>query len=415
MAPTSAPGRRLPIRFTPGRGDFIAENREQHMQTETSSNGRARSHEQGLGVAVVGLEFGKEFAPIYRDHPSVSHVAIADLRPSLREAAAERFGIDSVHESLDAVLGDPTIDAVHILSGLADHAEHVITALDAGKHVACTVPMALTFDDIQRIIDAQARSGKVYMMMETAVYTREYLFAEELLRSGSMGEIGYARGTHFQDMTDWPPYWTGLPPMFYATHAVSPILRVLDARASTVQAIGGGRLRPENRGEYGNPFAVESALVQLEGRDTVVEITRSLFQLARSYTESFSIYGDRQGFEWPQDESESPLLYTMGAETTGRGRTITAERIEAPDRADLLPEPIRRYTRQFTDSGHRSFVQGGGHGGSHPHLVNEFVSSIVEERAPVIDQARAANWTATGIAAHESAMAGGAPVDVPKF
>jgi predicted dehydrogenase len=377
----------------------------------TTPHGRA-----GLGVAVVGLEFGKEFVPIYRDHPSVDSVAIAEPRQSVREAAAEAFGIERVYDSLDDVLGDPSIDAVHIVTGLPDHAAHVVAALDAGKHVACTVPMALTFDDIQRIVDAQARSGANYMMMETAVFTREYLYAEKLVRSGSLGEIGYARGTHFQDMTEWPSYWKGLPPMFYATHAVAPILQLLDTRASTVQAIGGGRLAPENQGTYDNVFPIESALVQVEGRSTAVEVTRSLFQIARPYTESFSIYGDRQGFEWPQREgAEPPLLYTMGDVSSGRGRPIKVERVDVPDRADLLPEPIRRYTRRFADEGHRSFLQGGGHGGSHPHLVHEFISSIVEGRPPAVDHQRAANWTATGLAAHASAVAGGGPVAIPGF
>ena len=55
------------------------------------------------------------------------------------------------------------------------------------------------------------------------------------------------------------------------------------------------------------------------------------------------------------------------------------------------------------------------HGGSHPHLVHEFVSSIVDERPSAIDASTAAAWTAPGICAHESAMRGGASVNVPDF
>ena len=105
------------------------------------------------------------------------------------------------------------------------------------------------------------------------------------------------------------------------------------------------------------------------------------------------------------------------ATAAGRGRPVTATRVEVPDRADLLPEPIRKYTRQFTlaGAGHRSFVQGGGHGGSHPHLVHEFVSSVLAGRPPFVDDLTAANWTATGIAAHESALRGGERVVIPDF
>ena len=102
----------------------------------------------------------------------------------------------------------------------------------------------------------------------------------------------------------------------------------------------------------------------------------------------------------------------------GRGRPTTAERPTPPDRTDLLPPSITRYTTRFVYSAehsHLSFEQGGGHHGSHPHLVHEFVRSIVEGRKPAIDAVTAANWTAPGICAHESAMRGGAEVEVPSF
>jgi hypothetical protein len=89
-----------------------------------------------------------------------------------------------------------------------------------------------------------------------------------------------------------------------------------------------------------------------------------------------------------------------------------------PDNADHLPESIRRYTRRFVygeDADHMSFKQGGGHHGSHPHLVHEFVRAIVEDRPAAVDAVTAANWTAPGICAHESAMKGGAEVTVPRF
>ena len=62
-----------------------------------------------------------------------------------------------------------------------------------------------------------------------------------------------------------------------------------------------------------------------------------------------------------------------------------------------------------------SIIQGGGHHGSHPHMVHEFIRSIVEEREPWINAVTSANWTAPGICAHESAMADGAEVVVPSF
>ena len=93
------------------------------------------------------------------------------------------------------------------------------------------------------------------------------------------------------------------------------------------------------------------------------------------------------------------------------------ERVKVPDFADLLPEGIRRFTTKGVydaeETQHLSFLQGSGHGGSHPHLAHEFISSIVEERSPLPDAATSANWTMTGICAHISAMKGGERIKIP--
>jgi hypothetical protein len=86
-----------------------------------------------------------------------------------------------------------------------------------------------------------------------------------------------------------------------------------------------------------------------------------------------------------------------------------------PDFAHLLPEPIRRFTRSIVDAEHLSFLQGSGHGGSHPHLVNEFVRAVLDDRDPRPNATTSANWTCVGILAHESALAGGEIRHLPEF
>ena len=88
-----------------------------------------------------------------------------------------------------------------------------------------------------------------------------------------------------------------------------------------------------------------------------------------------------------------------------------------PDYAHLLPEEIRHFTlpQEIQDAEHLSFIQGGGHGGSHPHLANEFLSALREDRDPRPNAVTSANWTCVGICAHESAMKGGEIVRLPDF
>jgi predicted dehydrogenase len=371
-----------------------------------------------LHVAVVGLGFGAEFVPIYLHHPHVGRVTICDANPAKLQEVGDKFQTPDRCASVTEIIDSGDIDAVHLVSPIPVHAQQTIAVLEAGKHCACTVPMATSIPDLQAIIAAQRAARRNYMMMETAVYTREFLYVQDLLAQGDFGRIQLVRGAHYQDMENWPPYWLGLPPMHYATHAISPLLALTATRATSVHCFGSGRMRPELHHQYGNPFPIETAIFRLAGSDIAAEVTRSLFHTARAYTESFSVYGENLTFEWQQIESDEPVLFRMGPLSPKRGRAITAERVTPPDRADLLPKEIARFTRRGVydaSTPHLSFLQGGGHGGSHPHLVHEFISSIVEGREPRINAVTAANWTAPGICAHQSGMQGGREVSVPGF
>lgn len=357
-----------------------------------------------IRIAVVGLRFGAAFVPIYQKHPDVAHVAICDLDERQRNEVGERHGITDRFARLEEILGDDSFDAVHLVTPVSEHARQTLAVLKAGKHCACAVPMAPRMDDLRAIVDAQRRTGKNYMMMETAVYTREFLYAKRLRDEGALGTLTFLRGAHIQDLEGLPPYWQGYPPMHYITHALSPLLALADTRAAKVCCFGSGALPLEARGGYDNPFPLETGLFRLANSDLAAEVTMSFFQTARPYVESFSVYGDRAGFEWPQQEHEDALLYRFEERSPNRrGRPVSAERIRAPYRPDLLPESIAAFTEK------------GGHGGSHPHLVHEFLRSIVEKRAPAVDAETAANWTAAGLMAHVSALADGAPQEIPDF
>ncbi len=361
-----------------------------------------------LRIAIVGLGFGKEFIPIYQHHPNTEMYAICQRNAESLREVGELYGIEKRYTDFAKLIQDPAVDAVHINSPIHLHASQSIAALRAGKHVACTVPAATTIEECREIVKAAKESGKNYMMMETAVYTREFLFVREMKNSGRLGRVQFMRGCHQQEMAGWPGYWEGLPPMHYATHAVSPCLALVKGEADHVSCYGSGRIAENLVSKYGSPFAVESALFKVRGQELSFEVTRSLFETARQYIESFDVYGDKQTFEWTRIEHEQPIVHTGE----------TPARVPVPDFAHLLPQAIQRFTTKGVyDAGnaHLSFTQGGGHGGSHPHLVNEFVSSIVEKRASFPDVYQSTNWTCAGICAHESAMKGGEMVKLPVF
>ena len=367
-----------------------------------------------LNVAIIGLGFGSEFIPIYQRHPKANMYAICQRTKERLDQIGDGFGVDVRYTDYDEVLADPKVDFVHINTPIPDHAPMSIAALKAGKHVMCTVPMATTVDECRRIVDLVRETGLTYMMAETVVYSREFLFVKEMVERGDLGRVQFLKASHQQEMDGWPDYWPGLPPMHYATHCVGPVAGLLRLEAETVSCFGSGRIRDELIENYGSPFAVESCHIRFRDSDLAAQVYRSLFDTARQYRESFEVYGSKKGFEWPLIEGEEPVLHTAK-----RPEPEIPERVTVPDYAHLLPEPIRMFTTKgvydMDEHQHLSFTQGGGHGGSHPHLAHEFLSALDEGRDPFPNAVQSANWTCTGILAHESAMAGGELTPLPDF
>jgi len=198
--------------------------------------------------------------------------------------------------------------------------------------------------------------------------------------------------------------------MHYATHVVSPVLGLVDGLAEYVSCFGSGRIDERLAEKSGNRYAVESCHIKIEGQDLAAHIWRFLFNTARQYRESFDVYGTKKSFEWALVEGEPHVIHTAKLP-----EPEIPSRVNVPDYADRLPEPIRKFTQTIQDAEHLSFVQGGGHGGSHPHLVHEFVSALVEDRAPWPNAVTSANWTCVGICAHQSTEQGGAIIHLPEF
>lgn len=363
-----------------------------------------------VNVAMVGLGFGAEFIPIYQRHPNANVVAICRRNEKDLNEVGDRFGIAKRYQEFDKVLEDPEVDFVHINSPIPDHAWMSMRALQAGKHVMCTVPMATTIEDCDKICQLVADTGKKYMMAETVVYSREFLFIKDLYQRGELGKIQYMSASHPQDMDGWPEYWERMIPMHYATHVVSPVLGLVNGRAEYVSCFGSGAIRDDLAHKSGNRFAVETCHIKIKDSDISAHIWRFLFDTARQYRESFDVYGTKKSFEWSLVEGKKHILHTAKLPE----HEIASE-VEVPDFAHLLPEPIRQFTQSIQDADHLSFIQGGGHGGSHPHLVHEFVSSLVDNREPWPNAVTSANWTCVGLCAHESAMAGGQVVKLPAF
>ena len=365
-----------------------------------------------FNIAVVGLGFGAEFIPIHQAHPNGNVVAVCRRNEVELNKVADALDVPKRYTDYDELLKDPEIDAVHINSPIPDHAPQSLKALRAGKHVMCTVPMATTIAECEEICKTVEETGLKYMMAETVVYSREYLFIKEMYEKGELGDVQHLAASHPQDMDGWPDYWEKMIPMHSATHVVSPCLGLVNGLAEYVSCFGSGKVRDDIAEKSGNSFAVESCHIKVQDSDLTAHIWRCLYDVSRQYRESFDVYGTKKSFEWTLIENEPHVIHTAK-----KPEPEIPEKVEVPDYAHLLPEPIQKFTlpAEIHDAEHLSFIQGGGHGGSHPHLVNEFVNALLDNRDPRPNAVTSANWTCVGICAHESATKGGAIVQLPEF
>ncbi|MEO9479606.1 MAG: Gfo/Idh/MocA family oxidoreductase [Maribacter dokdonensis] len=367
-----------------------------------------------IKIAIIGLGFGAEFIPIYKKHPNAELVALCQRNDKKLQQIADVFNIEKRYTSYEELLKDPDIDAVHINTPIPLHGQQSIQALRAGKHVACTVPMATTVDECRQIVALIQETGLTYMMMETVVYAREFLFMKELYENGNLGKIQFLKASHQQDMDGWPNYWPGLPPMHYATHCVGPVLGLTQNEAEYISCFGSGTIRDELIKEYNSPFAVETTHIKFRNSDLSAQVYRSLFDVARQYRESFEVYGSKKSVEWPLIEGKPLVMHTAK-----KPEQEIPEEVVCPDFAKFLPKEIQSFTTHGVydedDNQHLSFTQGAGHGGSHPHLVHAFVNGLLNDTTPYPNAKQSANITCVGILSHESALKGGEIIKLPDF
>ena len=327
-----------------------------HARPDTTVSGEGGIMEKAR-VGLIGLGFGSEFIPIYQAHPKTEVAAICQRTKSRVDEVGERFGIATRYTDFREVLTDPNVDFVHINSPIPDHAPQTIAALKAGKHVMCTVPMATRLDEAKEIVGLVRDTGLKYMMAETVVYSREYLFIKELYDKGELGKIQYLEASHPQDMDGWPDYWKDMVPMHYATHVVSPLMAMVNGMAEYVSCFGSGTINEECARRSGSKFAVESCHIKI--RDFGCCGPHLAFPLGHGETVSreLDVYGSKKSFEWQLITGENPVS------TRRRGPSRRLPNASMFPTTLIFSRADSQVHAGVADQDHLSFIQGGGHGG----------------------------------------------------
>lgn len=350
-----------------------------------ASEGWKPVSDRKLRVGIIGhgvCQFGAAFG--FQDHPNVEIVAVSDLLPERCAAMAKACRCSKTYPSLEELVKDDRIEAVFIATDAPSHARHCIEALKRGKHVATAVPAVFgSLEEAHQVHEAVRKSGLKYMMFETSCFHEDLHAMRQVYQSGGFGKLVYSEGEYYHYMEEpidsYKGWRVGLPPQWYPTHSNAYYNGVTGGSFTEVSCMGIPsrikHLQPANN-PYKNPFGTEIALFRTsEGGMARMAVS---WDTPGDSGEKGRIRGERGSFYGKYEGSEKKLPSTR--------------------RPPLPPG-----------------VEGGGHGGSHGYLTNEFVTAILQDRKPLVDVIMALNMTAAGIVAHESALKDGELLKIPQF
>ena len=336
-----------------------------------------------VGIAGYGLcKFGTQFG--FQDHPNVQVVAVTDLIPERCGELAKACRCDKTYPSLEEMVKDDSIEAVFIATDAPSHARHCLEALQHGKHVATAVPAVFgSLEDAEMVFQAVKASGRKYMMFETSAFHADVHAMRQIYRAGGFGKLVYAEGEYFHYMNEplasYKDWRVGLPPQWYPTHSNGYYVCVGGGSFTEVSCMGMPSQVPHLQAannKYKNPFGTE-----------IAQFRTSEGGMAR------------MAVSWDTPGAGGEMGRIRGQRGTFYDAYAGQEKKLPPLERPPLPPG----------------VQPGGHGGSHGHLMNEFVTAILEDREPLVNVAWALNLTVAGIVAHQSALKGGELMKIPQY
>ena len=134
--------------------------------------------------------------PAIRNSGRSSVVAVASRSREKAESHAAKWGIPRAYAGYEALLKDPEVDVIYISLPNSSHKEWSVRSADAGKHVLCEKPLALTTDEVDQMATAAERNGVI--IQEAAMYRchPQTFRVLELVREGSIGELLMIQGVH---------------------------------------------------------------------------------------------------------------------------------------------------------------------------------------------------------------------------
>jgi predicted dehydrogenase len=146
-------------------------------------------------LAIIGCgNIAQLNVPGYLRHPRCDVTVLCDPVRERAELRARQWGLTArICTDYAQVLDDPAVDAVELLTPTYLHAEQIVAALTAGKHVSCQKPISVSVAEADRVVDAVTKAGTTFRVTENFLYYPPIVKAKELLDAGVIGEPSLVR------------------------------------------------------------------------------------------------------------------------------------------------------------------------------------------------------------------------------
>ena len=326
-----------------------------------------------IGLGIIGLGMGANVLAVDADEQSRLVVrAICDTNPStLARVHAAHPGVPFATDDYRRVIEHPEVNVVAIYTPDHLHLQHIQAALLAGKHVVCTKPLVVSFQQAQEVVRLVAASGCKLLVGQTCRFERHFMVAKQLYDDGDLGAPLFAEAHYVHDIRpvlDRTPWRYEAPQDLLYGGACHPVdlLRWFLGDVEEVFCYGASSGMDARYARHGLP---DNFLINLKFKSGVIARILAAFGLVE------------------------PPLPMLGLSLFGtRGSLVN-------DRYVLDKLPSRPELRLH-------FPSETGHGREVWRYLRHFEACLVEDRRPLVDEIEGAKCIATCAAIAESMRTG---------
>jgi phthalate 4,5-cis-dihydrodiol dehydrogenase len=362
-----------------------------------------------LGIAGLGIAAEQVLPHIGKISDKVRLTAVADISPQTLKAFAGSHRDVEAFSSVRELCGSSAVDVVWIATPNEFHSEHAVMAAEAGKHVVCEKPMAVSLAQCDAIVRAVEANNVKYVQGHSKIYYEPLRRMREVIKSGTLGRVTQINTWNFNDWLIRPVTASevkttlGTGPVFrQGPHQVDIVRYLSGARATRVRAVTGRHesAYPETESDYTALLTFEDGsaatlVFNAQGYFDTADLTWGIGEGGRRMLNADSVQ-PRERRNKPMS-SEEKYQFQLKGDPYGRGEEGGDDR-KSPRKQPFFGITIvsceRGVIRQSPDgvyvydkSGRREIPCAGGVFRGAAELL-ELADAIEQQRKPFLD----AHW-----------------------